>query len=371
MLRFLCLFLVISNGWAQSPYLIETLDFSRSISLEQAIDKLQGVALKPKHLVSLGESHLHPFTTRAVQEIFVDAYLESAQDYRFCSESIKDFLKHSAGIKLSQSATSTIISENNSPNITDFRSCKKAGVDSYFTYSGFFHQLPFARPFPLEFTPTPVITEDGENIRDQLNIKNNFFLIQMELEYVELVTQAHLLRKVPATTKDFRAKVDLLISKVQEAKNAQELIFEAAVATRTKVGVVLNHEGFSDLPSGAHLLLTDLKYRKELKPLPLLRGLLKLSDAALDALLGKLRRDPVYITAAIQEPDVNGNLYQTGYGTVPWLFPPNSTFMELRIAPGENVIITADPLAQKTTCIAYKELGPSVVDCDEYLQDIP
>ncbi len=105
--------------------------------------------------------------------------------------------------------------------------------------------------------------------------------------------------------------------------------------------------------------------------MPLVAALSQLEDDALSKLLIKLNRDPVYVTAGIQEPNEHGELFQSGYGTVPWMFAANSTFMEIRVAPGENFIISADPTATQASCIAYKKLGPSRVDCNEYLRDLP
>tara|TARA_R110000868_G_scaffold86182_12_gene241760 strand:+ start:2056 stop:3165 length:1110 start_codon:yes stop_codon:yes gene_type:complete len=369
-MRLFSLLFLISVAQATEPFLLSSINLDKPVSFNQVLEKLDQVASKKKHLVSLGESHLHPFSARKVQEIFIDRYLENSSDFKFCAESIKDFLEHSAGKKLIDSAAETLVTQNNSPSQTDFRSCKDSR-DAYFTYSGFFHQLPFAKPFPLEFRPSPVITDREENIRAQVKSPNTLFIIQMELEFVEMVTQARLLSRPPQSVVEFKQLVGQLVAKIDKIKEAQETIFESEQSARNKSAVILSRDGLFSLTDDAYLVLTDLDYRKNLQALPLAATLTKLDDEALQKLLVKLGRDPVYVTAGIQEPNENGELFQSGYGTVPWLFPANSTFMEFRVAQGENLIISADPTAKSASCVAYKKLGPSRVDCNEYLKDLP
>lgn len=363
--------MLMNSAFANTPYLIEKLDNQKTYSFGHVINTLKNISSKSKHLISLGESHLHPNTARAVSQVFVEAYLEEPQDFKFCSEKISDFLSHPAGERLQQEAMKVDIYTENSPSQTDFRKCKTKEFDKYFTYSGFFHQLPFARPFPLEFSPSRVITEDGENIRDQLKVKNAFFLIQIEMEYIELVTQAHFLKEVPNDIVSFRTKISELVNQIEGLKASQQTILKGTNQFNEKVGAFFSRDSLATLSNDSFFLVTDLLYRKELRPLSLLSNLVKLSDVALNQLINKLQKDPVYVTAGIQEPDVDGNLYQTGYGTIPWLFPANSTFMELRIVTGENVVLTADPTAKELTCIAYKKLNVSKVDCNEYLSQLP
>tara|TARA_R110000868_G_scaffold103710_1_gene285409 strand:+ start:108 stop:1217 length:1110 start_codon:yes stop_codon:yes gene_type:complete len=369
-MRLIYIFLLVSVAHAADPFMLESLQLNNAVSFDQVIQKLDHIAAKRKHIVSLGESHLHPYSARKVQEILIDRYLDTASDFKFCSESIKDFLEHSAGEKLQANASQTLVTQNNSPSQTDFKKCKDDS-DAYFTYSGFFHQLPFAKPFPLEFRPSPVITDPAENIRAQVKSPNGLFVIQMELEFVEMVTQARVLSRPPLSTSEFKDLVQTLSAKVMAIKKAQEIILETDHPARTKTALAFSKDGFFSLTKDAYLVLTDLAYRKDLKPLPLISMLGQLEDEALSKLLIKLNRDPVYVTAGIQEPNENGELFQSGYGTVPWLFPANSTFMEIRVAPGENLIISADPTAASVSCIAYKKLGPSRVNCDEYLKDLP
>ncbi len=370
-MRLIVMLMLMNSASASTPYLIEKLDVSKAYSFSHVLESLDNVTRKATHLVSLGESHLHPKTARGVSKLFVDKYLKEKRDFKFCAEKIDDFLEHPAGKLLQQEAGEVDIYTGNSPNQTDFRKCKNKDFDQYFSYSGFFHQLPFARPFPLEFLPSRVITDDGENIRDQMRIKNSFFLIQIEMEYIELVTQSHFLKEVPSDISTFKLKVESLKRQIEKIKNSQTTILKGTSEFDEKVGVFFSRDSLSTLSKDSFFLVTDLRYRKTRKSLPLLSNLLSLSDQALDKLIAKLTKDPVYITAGIQEPDENGNLFQTGYGTIPWLFPANSTFMELRIVPGENVVLTADPLANQLTCIAYKKLNVSKVDCDEYLSQLP
>lgn len=366
----LAICLSVSLG-ARASYFLESLNFERQLELEHVLQKVHRVAREDKHLVSLGESHLHPVTARSVQAIFVEEYLKSAQQFRFCAEEIKDFLEHPAGEALRQSASSVDVSTGNSPYKTDFRDCRTRKDKGYFTYSGFFHQLPFARPFPLEFAPTPVITADGENIRDQLAERNSLFIIQMELEYIEMVTQARLLRYPPESVEEFLHQVSALKAKVRAAKQSFKTILPSDNSGREKIGALLGPQGFEVLPLEAILLVTDLSYRRSLEELPLLSRITQLEAQSIEHLLRYLKKAPAYVTGAIQEPNENGELFETGYGTVPWLFPANSTFLEVRIVTGENMILTAAPTSQKLTCIAYKKLGPSIVDCNDYLQQLP
>lgn len=353
---------------AAGPFFIESIDLDKKSDWSQLVDKLDETTRESHHLVSLGESHLHPVTSRAVQSIFINRYLSQVADFRFCTETINDFLEHPAGQALQDNAADTLITLKNSPNKTDFRDCRARKYERYFTYSGFFHQLPFARPFPLEIAATPVITNEGENIRDQLNIQNSFYLIQMELEHLEMITQARMLRNPPATLEAFQAKIQLLVEKVEAIKQAQSVILPATNLGRQKEAIVLGHEAFASLENDqAYILLTDLSYRKNLTALPLLTNIQKLSEKAQSILLRKLQASAVYVTQSIQEPNENGELFRTGYGTIPWSFPANSTFMEIRIVPGENLLMTAAPEDVAPSCIAYKSLGASIVDCESYL----
>lgn len=355
----------------RGSYFIEAMDFEKGLDIEHVRHSLKKIAGKKKHLVSLGESHLHPFTARAVQEIFVNDYLSVADEFRFCSESIKDFLEHPAGLALREQAINTVVSVGNSPTRTDFRNCRTKNIDGYFTYSGFFHQLPFARPFPLEFAPNPVIIADGENIRDQMKERNSFYLIQMELEYIEMITQARLLRYPPATIEEFRLKARELIERIESAKSSFKTILESPIQEREKTGIFLGTRAFDVLPLEAVLLVTDLKYRQQLQALPLIKKISELDDQSLSALLRYLKKSPAYVTAAIQEPNENGELFETGYGTIAWRFPANSIFLEFRVATGENMLLTTSSSSSDLTCIAYKKLGPSIVNCSNYLADLP
>ncbi len=354
--------LSFSTG-ASEQFFVESLPVERAKTLEEVLREIDHVASKKQHLVSLGESHLHPYTAHALANILIERYVATADEFRFCSEQIGYFLAHPAAQALQGNARETFIGQRNSPSYTDFRDCRKRAIDGYFTYSGFFHQLPFARAFPLEFAPTAVITRDGENIRDQLKENNALFIVQIELEFIEQVTQARVLRNPPETVEQFRSQVSQLKAAIRSVKSAQEVVVGAALKEREKNGVFVPH-------SGAYLLVTDLAYRQEFIPLPLLNSLANLSDESLNFLLKKLASSPAYVTSAIQEPDENGQLYQTGYGTVPWLFPANSTFLETRIVPGENLLMSAAPGQELPTCIAYKSLGPSIVECNSYLADL-
>ena len=351
--------------WASDPYFVEALKLDQSKSLEVVKSEMRNVIALNKHHISLGESHLHPFTAREVQKIFTQLYVDEATDFRFCSESISDFLDHESGQMLQDYSRDTLITKKNGPHQTDFKECRNNKFENYFTYAGFFHLLPFARPFLKEFPATPVVIRDDENIRAQMKIKNEYYVIQMELEYLEFITQARLLREPATSLEAWKNQLQQLTKKIEEIKHKQELLVAADISERTKLGV------FVPLEQRVTFVVTDLAYRKKLPALPFMQQMMKLSKPALENLLRHLRKSPVYLNAAIQEPSRSGELSETGYGTLPWTFPANSFFLEARIVPGENLVMIAAPTTQTMTCIAYKSLGASLVDCEDYLSDLP
>ena len=155
-MRLIIILMLMNSAYGSTPYLIEKLGNGRTHSFSRVIETLKTISSKSGHLISLGESHLHPNSARAVSQIFIDTYLEDQQDFKFCAEKIDDFLNHPTGLRLQQEASKVDIYTENSPTQTDFRKCKTKDFDKYFTYSGFFHQLPFARPFPLELSLIPI-----------------------------------------------------------------------------------------------------------------------------------------------------------------------------------------------------------------------
>src|SRR5690606_16896213 len=96
-------------------------------------------------------------------------------------------------------AQKNLIFKGNGPARTDFQNCNWSADSNAITYSGFFHQYPFARPWPNDFPPTPVTREEGNNIRAQLSPRKGMFITQMEMSFLESRAASSLLKTLTSS----------------------------------------------------------------------------------------------------------------------------------------------------------------------------
>ncbi len=155
-----------------------------TISFEELKTEVAEFAQNKKTYLSLGESHIETGTATKINYELLKTFAKNSSDkIVFCSETLSHFLGPYGDLVRGLSRSYKVY-ENNGPYKTDFAECYE-GNDNYVVYSGFFHQYPFARKFPKEFAPVPVITQKGNNILAQMKNAKGLFVTQMEMEYME------------------------------------------------------------------------------------------------------------------------------------------------------------------------------------------
>lgn len=315
-------------------------------SLEEKI--VEHALLKDSYL-SVGESHLEAKTAGLLNYRFIDKYISnSLQESVFCSETIDSFLKTYLEA-IEEKTAKTKLFPGNSPYKTNFANCPGAG-DQRVTYSGFFHQYPFARNFPQEFVPTPVITEKGNNILAQMKGLKGMFITQMEMEYLEFsATKALLLSKLDPG--EFRKKAAGLSLKVDALQRQMELALDNGNPYTSKAAVVLKGSQFDVNLFGEnnYFVLTNLEYRQQVPGLNALKRLAALPDQKLNAFLDLLKKNRPYIANVLIGPDARGHMGSVTFPGISRVFEGGTLFIQLKIG-GENVLYAFERSADAFIC---------------------
>ncbi|MBT7609964.1 MAG: hypothetical protein HN576_09420 [Bacteriovoracaceae bacterium] len=339
-----------------------------SISFNQLKLNVVNHSLFPGNYLSLGESHLYPITSRAVLGNLGKTFLKANRLHKkFCSEKISSFLNSNAGLEMKRLAHVIDIYEGNSPYRTNFKKCDSGKIELALTYSGFFHQHPFARPFPHDFKPLPVITDPINNIRHQLKDLNGMFITLMELDYLELTTSTYILNLKIKDMKRFKKIVSYYILKFSLLRQRMETIERGTTLWRIKKGVILEQNHFTKsnvLPKNSYIILTDLKSRFKNRPLKMLSDLVKLSDEVLQQYLIFMAEERMFLNQSFTEPADDGTVATMGYGTYNLQFPGGSTFLELIHSSRKSILVVSSPHSESISCYTKNNGEVIILDCN-------
>lgn len=367
-------FLFITSG-ANAITFLEAIDLGHhSMDYEQLVQKAKRHRWYRGNFLSLGESHLHPSTSRPVLLNLAKNFLEDTPlKKHFCSENIQGFLQGFEGREIQRLSDDINIFYNNDPSTTDFWGCAKQNSQLTLVYSGFFHQHPFARNFPGDFAPTPVITKPHNTIIAQMPYGRGLFVSLMELDHLEMTTSKALLAEKNTDVKTFRDRVVKLTQKVQSLRDNMTTILEGSTPYRTKLGMVLERDHFAKkdvLPFGTYILLTELEGRKQNKPLKLLNDMISLSDQSLQKFLTFMNEERSFFTTALTEPNEDGSMYQTGYGTYPLRFPGGSQFLDLIDKNNKkSILLVSSPKKDGLRCLTKNDDQTIELDCEKIFFD--
>lgn len=367
-------FLFITSG-ANAITFLEAIDLGHhSMDYEQLVQKAKRHRWYRGNFLSLGESHLHPSTSRPVLLNLAKNFLEDTPlKKHFCSENIQGFLQGFEGREIQRLSDDINIFYNNDPSTTDFWGCAKQNSQLTLVYSGFFHQHPFARNFPGDFAPTPVITKPHNTIIAQMPYGRGLFVSLMELDHLEMTTSKALLAEKNTDVKTFRDRVVKLTQKVQSLRDNMTTILEGSTPYRTKLGMVLERDHFAKkdvLPFGTYILLTELEGRKQNKPLKLLNDMISLSDQSLQKFLTFMNEERSFFTTALTEPNEDGSMYQTGYGTYPLRFPGGSQFLDLIDKNNKkSILLVSSPKKDGLRCLTKNDGQTIELDCEKIFFD--
>lgn len=307
---------------------------AKPISYQELLEEISVVAKETNVNFSVGESHLHSESVLKINKELILKYFEnSAMPVVTCLESLSHFDASEIGQYVFANSKKATVFQKNSPGLTDFKNCFEGKRNNYFTYSGFFHQYPFARPFPNEFPATPVISRNGNNILEQMNKTKSFFVTHIELEYLEYVATRALLMELSKTgdVENFLQKTKELIEKVDYIISKSELILNEGNKFLNKKGTILSQDNFfvDLLGKNNFFLIANFEYRDESKSLHLLRGLLNKGEFSLIEFAKKVATSRIYISTLFSTPNVFGELPLTGYGTYGQIFPGNAYLIDM------------------------------------------
>ena len=363
-------YLLVTLG-ANATTFLEAIDTEHpAMDYQQLIQKTKQHRWYSGNYLSLGESHLHPSTSRPVLLNLAKMFLEDSPFKKsFCSENIQSFLQGFEGREIQRLSDNINIFYNNNPSTTDFWGCAKQNSQLTLIYSGFFHQHPFARNFTGDFAPTPVITKPNNTIITQMPKNRGLFISLMELDHLEMTTSKALLAEKSTDIKIFRDRVLKLTQKIQSLRDSMNTILEGNTPFRTKKGTILERDHFADknvLPTGTYIVLTDLEGRIQNKPLKLLNDMTALSDQSLQNFLEFINDERSFFTAALTEPNEDGSMYQTGYGTYPDRFPGGSQFLDLiDKKTKKSILLVSSPKNDGLRCLTKNNEQTIKLDCEK------
>lgn len=355
---------------SQQTFLEAIQEENHFYDFEQIMDKVGDHRWHKGHYLSLGESHLHKKTSRPVLLKFAYKFLKDTPfKKKFCTENIPDFLTSYPGREMQRLSQEVTVFGGNSPYLTNFKTCSQTKSDLILTYSGFFHQHPFARYFPLDFAQTPVLTKPGNNIMEQMPNKKGLFITLMELDHLELTTSQAMIKKKIRDPQKFKDEVLKLSEKVSVLRSKMRPLWFRSSSWRTKEALILDQIHFQNikvLPHNTFILLTDLSSRKILPPLKLLQDLVALPENVLSKFLDFIAEERSFITSSLQEPDDQGQYHPTGYGTYSLRFPGGSTFLDLIDSVNKkSILLVSSPKAKELKCYTQSEGQTIELNCHE------
>lgn len=311
-----------------------------------------------KGYLSLGESHLQTPTAIQVNHDLMSTYLGELDKRKtiFCTETLDHFLKPYAE-EIKSNVKKYKVFEKNSRYVTDFKNCiDNERMHNYVTYSGFFHQYQFGKPFPAEFPRSPVVAKDGNNIMAQMGDLDGLFSTQMELEYMEFSASKAILEMGITDATVIRKKVAHLEKVVTALTSNMEEVIKTDDPYTSKKAVVINSKDFSvDLNGNdkSYFVMTNLSYRKNADSLKALRALIREDDATIEAFLTKLTKSKIRTVSVFLGPFPGGELGTVSYPGVTRTFKGQSLIMHI-VNSSENYLMVMEPDATDFVCVDYK-----------------
>jgi hypothetical protein len=338
--------------------------------ISQVIREIKLHALKDHSYLSLGESHNESKTSIPLNYVLANAYLESRErDVVFCGENIPSFFQSLQGTEILNRSALKKIFDNNGLSRTDFVQCKDQN-NHYLTYSGFFHQYPFARSFMNEFGNHPVITDKGNNIYEQMGDQNGLFISQIEFDYLESRASLVLLNSQLTMPLAFKLKAKQLQKHVNEIKEQLKVIVRGNTSATTKLGLFVSKSNFERddliMPTNSYFLLTELESRIiENHGFEILKGLTEMRDSQLKRVLNLMAESSVYLTKGAAEPLENGKYPSMTYGTLPGEFNGRSEFLSIK-HDQDIFVIVAEPSNSNLKC--FHQTPNSTIEINCYSQ---
>ena len=357
--------ILASNIFAQS--MIESLQLKpRTKELYEVIRAIKLHAASDNVYLSLGESHHQPSTTAPVSYMLAKQFLDARNDVIFCAQNIELFLNSYDGTEIVRRAFQTKLFTENTPQLTDFKGCE-GDNRAYLTYSGFFHQHPFARSFPKEFEQTPIITQTGNNIAEQMTKSKGLFISQMELDYLEMTATSELMKSQTTSLPHFSKRVDELLKNSLTLRDRMKLLYNGGTAHKKKMGVFLSPEHFKvvgfSLPANSYMLITDLESRIiEGDSFFFLNQLMQFRKEKLKDLLFYLAESNVSFTKGLFEANDQGEYPFMYYGNLG--FPLHGKTEILDVRHGETrFLMVAEPKKPEIACYLSKNSTFDRVNC--------
>ncbi len=311
-----------------------------------------------KGYLSLGESHLQASTAIQVNYDLMSAYMKESDKKRtvFCTETLSHFLKP-YGEEIKANVKKYKVFQKNSPYVTDFKNCTdNKRINNYITYSGFFHQYQFGKPFKDEFPQTPVLANEGNNILAQMGELDGLFVTQMELEYMEFSASKAILEMGITDASVMRKKIAHLESIVRELITNMEDVITTDDPYTSKRAVVVNSKDFTVDLNGSdqsYFLMTNLAYRTNADSLKALRTLVREDDTTIETFLTKLTKSQMRTVSVFLGPFPGGELGTVTYPGVNRTFKGQSLIMHIRNSV-EDYLMVMEPDATDFVCIDYK-----------------
>lgn len=353
----IALLLLTGQAFAGETFLSSFLSNSATISFSDLLEKISKHSVNTNVNLSVGESHLHSESALKINERIISEYFKSSSlKITTCLETLSHFDESAIGKYVYLESEKVKVFKGNSPYKTDFSNCFESKRSNYFTYSGFFHQYPFARPFPKEFPKTPVITDASNNILIQMKKSDSLFVTQMELEFLEFTATKSLILSLKESQDidSFRANAVELVNKVEVLVQKMEQVVLTNSVFTSKNAVVLSQENFDINLNGEknYFVITNFEYRTASKTLAFIKSLLKLDEGGLAKFAKKLDSSRLFMTTLFQVPDEEGNIATSSYGGPAYTFAGNTYIIHM-ISERESTLLTFSPEALEPHCLDY------------------
>jgi hypothetical protein len=369
---FLALSLILIPLSVDAQSLLNSIDLKiPPKGLHEIIREIKLHAHNEESFFSLGESHLQATTSRPLNIMLANQYLDSLDDEAvFCAENIQSFLTSKDGQELQARVAKTKIMKANSPSQTDFKSCIENGK-YYLTFSGFFHQFPFARSFPLEFAQTPVITQDDNTIMDQMRQYTGMFISQIELDFLQMTASSAFLRRSDLNHFNFNNLLRNLNHKIELIEKSMKKLLDQGALSRNKFGIFLSQDQIKisglKMPKDSYFLLTELESRLHSNEhFLLLSKLSLLKPLLLKRFLHQIQSGKFYFTKDLAEPLEDGTYASTGYGLLPRTFKGKSEFLDIKTSDKHFVII-AEPGQENLSCYIQQANNYEEAECENLI----
>jgi hypothetical protein len=368
-------------------FLNEIRDDFKTQTLEQLKSTIETHLTTKHHYLSLGETHLEGDTSPLV----LDQLINLNRNFfpyttKFCFETPTALTaKKEVFNKWTQFFNQLDPRLKNSPSFTDFATCSDRRFGTHVIHSGLFHQSSFAKFFPLEFTPTPVMTESGNNILEQMPRGQGLFVSLAEMTFFEqFETQALLKQKLSLAEWTEAAKK--LVLRAQQLQSTMQPLSPL----QKKVGTVISSDQLEILknflgPTPYFWLITQLPDKAQ-EPFYFIQHFTQTLNAKTQTHLLDLLNNPLTRWAFGQlhfsnERNAQGDLILSTQapGFDQYFFPGDSSFLQIKLPNNKgNLLVATTRTLPQVRCFFKNEhvtapelpIAPHEVPCDS-LPEIP